>query len=76
MHDDTCESSLQCSWKRLCATIRDQLEDMATTIPAMKSEELTAYAKTVEDIFFIARRAECMDKEIELEKDRPLPRDF
>lgn len=76
MHDDTCETSLQCSWKRLCASIRDQLEDMTPTIPAMKSDELTAYAKTVENIFFIAKRAECMDNEIELENKLSLPREF
>jgi hypothetical protein len=76
MHDDTCPSSLQTSWKRLCASVREQLEEMAPHIPAMKPDELTAFVKVLEDTFFIAKRAEYMDSDIEMEINRPTPRDF
>jgi hypothetical protein len=67
MHDDTLPSTLQSRWQRLTETVCEQLEMMAETLPAMTAEEQNVFENLMATTFNV---------DLELEKNRSVPRDF
>jgi hypothetical protein len=76
MHDDTLPSTLQSRWQRLAETVCEQLEVMAPSLPAMTAEEQNAFENLMSTTFHVAKRCEILDVDLELEKNRSVPRDF
>jgi hypothetical protein len=76
MHDDTLPSTLQSRWQRLTETVCEQLGLMAESLPAMTAEEQNAFENLMATTFHVAKRCEVLDVDLELEKNRSVPRDF